>query len=88
MAKNYTGVRIRIGAAHDDVTAFLNGNEIAYWDRNEMRKTGNAKMQGELRRSVVDLYNEKERRSQARLRDQQRKAARRNKRQTREEATA
>ena len=90
--KNYTGIVVKIGAAHDSVTAFDHGRQIAHWDRAEMRKTGQGKLQGELRRSITNLYKDDEERAEkarkAKAKDMQRKKARRNKQREREAVAA
>lgn len=80
MAK-FTGIRIHLGAAHDDVGVFQGGVETTHIDRSEMRKLGYHKAQGQLRRAVVEAWEAKDedrraRRENARIRDKQRQAGR------------
>lgn len=46
-------ITIRIGAAHDEVIV-NDGKSVNVFDRAEMRKDGNGKLQGALRRAVVE----------------------------------
>lgn len=55
MAK-HNGIVIRIGAAYDRVDINKDGKTLASFDRNAMRKDGNSKLQGALRREVVDTW--------------------------------
>lgn len=52
MAK-HTGITLRFGAAYDRVEA---GN--VHYERSEMRKAGRPELQGELRRTTVDVWAE------------------------------
>lgn len=83
MAK-HTGITIRIGAMHDSVQAaeFL-------FDRADMRKSGNHKQQGELRRGVVEAWNAERNagKAKAKARSKRRQAARSAKRERRSEQT-
>lgn len=81
MAKvKFTGVTIKLGAAHDSVNVNDGERDITF-DRAEMRKQGAHKAQGTLRRGVVEAFSEAQRRREAeKSRDQKRKQARRTKR--------
>lgn len=87
MAK-FTGIRIRLGAAHDEVATIKDGEVQTAFDRAEMRKLGAHKSQGTLRRGVVEAWTEgrDERKERADKRDRQRKQARRHKHSSRHEA--
>lgn len=59
MAK-HTGITIRIGSSYDEVRvprADRSQPEIVF-DRSAMRKDGKANLQGELRRTVVEVWAE------------------------------
>lgn len=87
MAK-FTGIRIRLGAAHDDVSTIEAGEVRTTFDRSEMRKAGAHKSQGALRRGVVEAWQDSrdERKERAVTRDKARKTARRHKHSSRHEA--
>lgn len=55
MAK-FTGIRIHLGAAHDDVAVMQDGVETLSFDRSALRKEGRHKEQGQLRRAVVGAW--------------------------------
>lgn len=49
----FTGIKICIGATRDEVQVHNNG-AVTVYDRAAMRKNGSAKLQGTLRRAVVE----------------------------------
>lgn len=60
MAK-HNGITLRIGAAYDQVevrSPGLNNGEATVFDRSKMRKDGKANLQGELRRTTVEVWAE------------------------------
>ena len=86
MAK-FTGVRIHLGASHDEVSVHQNGVQTTTFDRAEMRKLGQHKAQGWLRRAVVEAWEGKESRDrkrgpEAKANTKARRAARNGKRWT------
>lgn len=82
MRKSYN-VRIRIGASHDDVEIRSSQGSVMF-DRCQMRKDGQGKMQGALRRQVVafaeDLGIAKDKRRDDRRRNMQRDKIKRERR--------
>jgi hypothetical protein len=58
-ARKFSGVRIRIGAAYDDVSVIEDGVVKTTFDRHKMRKEGHREDQGVLRRAVVDAWEQR-----------------------------
>lgn len=54
MAK-HNGITIRVGAAYDRVEV-RNGDNYVEYDRSAMRKDGKPQLQGELRRTTVEVW--------------------------------
>lgn len=61
MAK-HNGITIRIGAAYDQVEVRSDKlDHVAIFDRSAMRKDGKPHLQGELRRTTVEVWTEQRR---------------------------
>lgn len=75
MAK-HNGIVIRIGAAYDQVEINTRDHHVVTFDRAQMRKDGNANLQGALRREVVDVWaKDNEKRGAAKLKRNARRQA-------------
>lgn len=70
MAK-HTGITIRIGAAYDQVEA-----AGTVFDRSKMRKDGKAHLQGELRRTTVEVWASQREDAKGKRNNRRRNAAR------------
>lgn len=74
MAK-HNGITIRIGAAHDQVEV-RSGGTLTVFDRSQMRKDGKAHLQGELRRTTVEVWTEQRENAKGKRSNRRRNQAR------------